>query len=76
MKTAPRSASKARQRAARPAVAVPVLARIIPIEAARPRDVRWSRIATARARIASGWYERDDVQSRLADAVLEELDQK
>jgi len=73
LKTASRPGTKPRGRSARPAAAAPVLARIIPIDSARPRDLRWSRIATARARITSGWYERDDVQSRLADAVLEEL---
>ena len=35
--------------------------------------IRWSRVRTARSRIASGYYDRDDVQSRLVDAVLREL---
>jgi hypothetical protein len=35
--------------------------------------IRWSRILSARARIAAGYYERNEVQERLVDAVLEEL---
>jgi hypothetical protein len=35
--------------------------------------VRWPHIATARARVAAGWYDRDDVKSRLVDALLDEL---
>ena len=75
MKTASRPVSKASRRAPRRDAPGPVLARIIPIDSARPRDPHALRVATARARIASGWYERDDVQSRLADAVLEALDE-
>ncbi len=36
-------------------------------------DVRWSRVRTARSRIASHYYDRRDVQSRTIDAVLREL---
>ncbi len=35
--------------------------------------IRWPHIATARARVAAGWYDRDDVKSRLVDELLEEL---
>lgn len=35
--------------------------------------VRWPHIATARARVAAGWYDRADVKDRLVDALLEEL---
>jgi hypothetical protein len=35
--------------------------------------VRWSRIQAAQARIASGYYERDDVQSYVVDQILREL---
>ena len=67
---------------------VPVLAgaRILPIPLNRhgegmprviaaPEDprVRWSRVMTARARIASGFYDRREVRASLADAVLREL---
>lgn len=45
---------------------------VIPITA-NPNAVRWSRVADAQARIAAGWYERDDVQAQLVDAVFEEL---
>jgi hypothetical protein len=37
------------------------------------RMVRWSRIQTAQARIASGFYERDEVQAFVVDAILREL---
>ncbi|HET7226848.1 MAG TPA: hypothetical protein VFK69_14165 [Candidatus Eisenbacteria bacterium] len=74
MSPTPRMAPRSKR--GRPAAGAPTLARIIPIESARSRDLRWSRIAAARARIAAGWYERDEVQSRLADAVLEELNRK
>jgi hypothetical protein len=41
---------------------------------APPRDgVRWSRIVAAQTRIASGYYERDDVQLFLVDAILNDL---
>jgi hypothetical protein len=35
--------------------------------------VRWPHIATARARVAAGWYDRSEVKSRLVDALLAEL---
>ena len=35
--------------------------------------VRWTRIQTAQARIASGFYDRDEVQAVVAAAVLREL---
>lgn len=35
--------------------------------------VRLGRIAQARRRIASGWYDRADVRDRLVEAVLEEI---
>ncbi len=35
--------------------------------------MRWSKIESARARIASGWYEREDVQAKLVDALYDEL---
>jgi hypothetical protein len=35
--------------------------------------VRWSRIQAAQARIASGFYERDEVQAFVVDAILREL---
>lgn len=36
-------------------------------------DVRWSRVLAAQARIASDYYDREDVKAILVDAVLEEL---
>jgi hypothetical protein len=35
--------------------------------------VRWSRVMTAQARIAVGYYERPDVKEMVLDAVLKEL---
>jgi hypothetical protein len=35
--------------------------------------VRWSRVQTAQARIASGYYERDDVRDYVVDQILREL---
>ncbi len=43
---------------------------------AEPRTIefiRWPNVATARARVAAGWYDRDDVKERLVDALLAEL---
>jgi hypothetical protein len=42
----------------------------------RPRDescVRWARVEAARARIASGFYDRAEVREKLLDAILDEL---
>lgn len=36
-------------------------------------SVRWSRVRHARLRIASGFYNRDEVQTDLVEAVLREL---
>lgn len=35
--------------------------------------IRWSRVATAQARIAADYYERRDVRDRLIEALLDEL---
>ena len=35
--------------------------------------VRWTRVQAAQARIASGFYEREEVQAAVAAAVLREL---
>ena len=37
--------------------------------------IRWTRVMTAQARLAVGYYDRPDVLEQLADAVLEELEQ-
>ena len=37
-------------------------------------EVRWSRVKTARARIAAGFYDRESVRRKLVDAVLDELE--
>jgi len=38
-----------------------------------PRVVDLARVAQARRRIASGWYDRSDVRDSLVQAVLEEM---
>ena len=35
--------------------------------------VRWSRVKAARARIAAGFYDRDDVREELLNAIMDEL---
>ncbi len=35
--------------------------------------IRWSRIQTAQARIVSGYYEREEVQSYVVTQILKEL---
>ena len=39
-------------------------------------SVRWSRILSAQARIASGYYELDEVRESVVDALLEELERR
>jgi hypothetical protein len=43
--------------------------------ASRPalRVIEISRVTSARQRISNGYYDRDEVRDRLAQAVLEEL---
>jgi len=36
-------------------------------------EIRWSRVLSAQARIATDYYDREDVRAILVDAVLEEL---
>ena len=47
------------------------VAKIIPMQSAGV--VRLARVAEARRRIASGWYDRPDVRNRLVEAVLQEI---
>ena len=35
--------------------------------------VRWSKVQTAQARIASGYYERDEVEGAVVSALVREL---
>jgi hypothetical protein len=35
--------------------------------------VRWSRVLTARARVAAGFYDRGEVRARLIESLLGEL---
>lgn len=50
-------------------------ARILPFPetATGGERVRWSRVATAQARIAAGYYDRLDVQDLVAGVVFDEL---
>jgi hypothetical protein len=36
-------------------------------------QVRWSKVLTAQARIAMGYYDRSDVKQLVIDALLKEL---
>ena len=38
-----------------------------------PERVRWARVMSAQARMAVGYYDREDVNEFLVDAVMEEL---
>ena len=40
----------------------------------RADAIRWSKVIAARARIAAGHYDRDDVKDRLIESVMRELD--
>jgi len=42
-------------------------------DSARFESVRWSRVKTARARIAADYYERGEVKDRVLDALMDEL---
>jgi hypothetical protein len=48
-------------------------ASVLPLPVDRTPAVRDQRIRAARARIAAGFYDRDEVQERLVDAVLDDL---
>jgi hypothetical protein len=37
--------------------------------------VRWSRVVSAQARIASGYYEREEVKAFLVEAIWSKLQQ-
>lgn len=39
----------------------------------REDPVRWSKVQTAQARIASGYYDRDEVQRVVVEQILREL---
>ncbi len=51
---------------------VPALA-LVSSPAAVLDPVRWPRIRTARERVESGYYEREDVQHLVVNALLNEL---
>jgi hypothetical protein len=60
--------------ASHPPAVMHASARIIPLPLhTRPSTVRRSRIVSARARLAIGWYDRPQVRWQIADAVLREL---
>lgn len=61
MSTRPRR-TKARKRTA---------ALVTPLHDAE--QIRWSRVLAAQARIASGYYDRPDVQEFILDAVIDEI---
>ena len=61
----------AHERPQRRAAARTPLARAVGDANARVVDL--TRVAKARRRIASGWYDRSDVRDSLVEAVLEEM---
>jgi hypothetical protein len=46
-------------------------ATVTPIQDAE--QIRWSRVLAAQARVASGYYDRPDVQEFILDAVIDEI---
>jgi hypothetical protein len=51
----------------------PVVLSLVPAVTGPADAVRPDRVQAARARIADGYYEREDVQRALAEALLAEL---
>ena len=49
------------------------LAVVLPIEDA---GIRWDKVRNAQARIAVGYYDRDDVKRRILDVVVRELSRR
>lgn len=60
-----------RRQTATPAATIPRARKPAPLRAARV--VNLARVARARRRIATGWYDRSDVRDSLVDAVLQEI---
>jgi hypothetical protein len=46
---------------------------LVPARGEDPEAVRWLRVRTAQDRIQSGYYEREDVQHLVVNALLNEL---
>ena len=44
-----------------------------PVSWRSAKTIRWSKVMTAQARIAVGYYDREDVKELLLDAVMQEL---
>ena len=51
------------------------LLRVIPSpsDSSASRRIRWSKVMTARTRVAEGYYDRDDVRELLLGEVMNEL---
>jgi len=64
-----RSTVPVKRRAAREPVARAL--KLVPVPSTRV--VSLARVAEARRRIASGWYDRSEVRDSLVDAVLQEI---
>jgi len=45
--------------------------RLVPCR--QPESIRWTKVMTAQARIAVGYYDREDVKQQVLEAVLREL---
>ena len=62
--------ARSRSRAPRKGTA-PAPLRVVSWRSAK--TIRWSKVMTAQARIAVGYYDREDVKELLLDAVMQEL---
>ena len=65
--------SPTRPRAKRPGSKPRQTAKVLPLRFPVTGVVRLARVAEARRRIATGWYDRDEVRDRLVEAVLYEI---
>ena len=46
----------------------------VPVATSPGGSIRWSKVRTAQARIAAGYYDREEVREKVLEAVLDVLD--
>jgi len=46
----------------------------VPVATSPGDSIRWSKVRTAQARIAAGYYDREEVREKVLEAVLDVLD--
>ena len=66
----------ARRASAAPPGESPRIPTLTLVRVAELETVRWPRVRTARERIDSGYYEREDVQHLVVNALLNELQRR